>query len=88
MWGLHPYSDIMAFEKADAAGRPAPAPSSTLTGQFANDLSMVGYHQHTHVPTATTAPWYPASTTSPDFTREWPALPAQAGGRSLTSARL
>jgi hypothetical protein len=49
VWGLHPYSDIMAFEKADAAGRPVPAPSSTLTGQFANDLSLVGYHQHTQI---------------------------------------
>ena len=26
VWGLHPYSDIMAFEKADAAGRSAPGP--------------------------------------------------------------
>ena len=49
VWGLHPYSDITAFEKADVAGRPAPAPSSTLTGQFANDLRIVGYHQHTQI---------------------------------------
>lgn len=50
VWGLHPYSDIMAFEKADAAGhRPPPPLSRTLVGQFARDLSMVGYHARTQI---------------------------------------
>jgi hypothetical protein len=49
VWGLHPYTDIMAFEKADAAHRPPPALSSTLVGEFACDLSTVGYHENTQI---------------------------------------
>ncbi len=49
VWGLHPYSDISAFEKADAAHQPPPSRSSTLVGAFARDLSTVGYHQHTQI---------------------------------------
>jgi len=49
VWGLHPYTDIMAFEKADAAHQSPPPLSSTLVGKFARDLSTVGYHQHTQI---------------------------------------
>jgi len=49
VWGLHPYSDIMAFEKADAGHQPPPALSGTLVGQFAGDLSLLGYHEHTQI---------------------------------------
>jgi hypothetical protein len=49
VWALHPYTDIMAFEKADAAHQPPPALSRTLVGRFAHDLSVVGYHQHTQI---------------------------------------
>lgn len=47
VWALHPYGDIMNFESAYAAGRPAP--SSPLTGFFARALDAVGYHQHTQI---------------------------------------
>ena len=47
VWGVHPYSDITAFEKAEVAGRAAPA--STLVGAFARDLTTVGYHEHTQI---------------------------------------
>jgi len=49
VWALHPYSDIMAFEKADAAHQPGPNPATTLVSQFAGDLSAFGYHQHTQI---------------------------------------
>jgi hypothetical protein len=49
LWGLHPYSDISAFEKAYAAHQPLPALSSTLVGAFARDLSAFGYHKHTSI---------------------------------------
>jgi hypothetical protein len=49
VWALHPYSDIMAFEKAEAAHQPAPPLSGTLVGEFTRDLSAVGYHQHTQI---------------------------------------
>src|SRR5205823_10142811 len=49
VWGLHPYSDISAFEKADAAHQPLPPLSRTLVGAFARDLDAVGYHQHTQI---------------------------------------
>jgi hypothetical protein len=49
VWGLHPYSDISAFEKADAAHQPLPSLSRTLVAAFARDLTTVGYHQHTRI---------------------------------------
>ncbi len=47
VWAVHPYSDIQGFESAYAAHRPAP--SNTLVGAFARDLSIVGYHQRTQI---------------------------------------
>ncbi len=47
VWGLHPYSDISAFEKADVAHRPVPP--NTLVRAFARDLSTVGYHKKTQI---------------------------------------
>jgi hypothetical protein len=49
VWALHPYSDISAFEKADAAHQAPPALSRTLVAAFARDLSAVGYHQKTKI---------------------------------------
>jgi hypothetical protein len=49
IWGLHPYSDIGAFEKADAAHQPLPPLSSTLVAAFARDMNAAGYHQHTQI---------------------------------------
>jgi hypothetical protein len=49
VWGLHPYSDISAFEKAYAAHQPLPPLSSTLVAAFARDLDAVGYHKHTRI---------------------------------------
>lgn len=49
VWALHPYSDIMAFEKSRAAHKPAPPLARTLVGQFALDLKEVGYRQHTQI---------------------------------------
>jgi hypothetical protein len=47
VWALHPYGDLTNFERAYAARRPAP--SSPLTGLFAQALDNVGYHQHTQI---------------------------------------
>ena len=47
VWGVHPYSDITAFETAQA--RHAPVPRRTLVGAFARNLRAVGYHQHTQI---------------------------------------
>ncbi len=49
VWALHPYSDISAFEKADAAHKSPPALSRTLVAAFARDLNAVGYHQKTKI---------------------------------------
>ena len=52
VWAVHPYSDITAFEGADAANPKAadrPPPANSVVGAFARDLSTVGYHQNTQI---------------------------------------
>jgi hypothetical protein len=49
VWGLHPYSDVSAFEHF-LVGQEGPAPlPRTLVGRFATALRALGYRNHTDI---------------------------------------
>ena len=49
VWAIHPYTDVIGFERAIAQHRPLAARPDTLVGRFARQLRRVGYGSHTSI---------------------------------------
>jgi hypothetical protein len=49
VWAIHPYTDVIAFERSVQQHRPLPALGGTLVGKFARQLRRVGFGSHTSI---------------------------------------
>lgn len=49
VWAIHPYTDVIGFERAIVHHQPLTAPQDSLVGRFARRLQDYGYGGHTHI---------------------------------------
>jgi hypothetical protein len=49
VWAIHPYTDVIGFERAVQQHRPLTSLPDTLVGRFASQLRSYGYRNHTDI---------------------------------------
>jgi hypothetical protein len=49
VWAIHPYTDVIGFERSIQRHRPLTALRDTLVGRFAQQLRRDGYRSHTSI---------------------------------------